>query len=100
MIDVEQFVVKEDESATHRKVINPPNDQVAEVLVQMYEDCAAAGFTGKWTVNFAQGGVPNIVTEHTIGNLEGLFDDEEEDENDSEENELDEDAPESEGEPV
>lgn len=83
MIDVEQFVVSEDESATHKKVINPPSDQVAEVLVQMYEDCAEAKFTGKWTVNFQQGGIANIVTEHTISGLEGLFDaDEDEGEED------------------
>ncbi len=104
MIDVEQYVVKEDESATHRKVIIPPNDQIAELLVQMYEDCAEAKFTGKWTVNFQTGGVPNIITEHTISGLEGLFDDDEdegdEDENDIEENELEEPDPESEGEPV
>jgi len=78
MIDVEQFVVSEEESATHRKVINVPRASVEEVLVQMYEDCSEASFTGKWTVNFVQGGIANIVTEHVKSGLEGLFDGDEE----------------------
>jgi len=85
MLASELNVVKDEEFATNRKVIVPENqDQVAEALVAIHDECVAGKFTGKITVNYSQGGVPNILTEHIHNGLEGLFDDEDdEDEEDT-----------------
>jgi len=99
MLASELNVVRDEEFATNRKVIVPENqDQVAEALVAIHDECVAGKFTGKVTVNYQTGGVPNILTEHVKNDLEGLFDDDdEEDEGDDdsdEESELDEESPE------
>jgi hypothetical protein len=79
MLASELNVVKDEEFATNRVVIVPKDqEQVAEALVAIHEECVAGKFTGNVTVNYNQGGVPNIVTEHIKSGLEGLFDDDEE----------------------
>ncbi len=85
MLASELNVVRDEEFATNRKVIVPENqDQVAEALVAIHDECVAGKFTGKVTVNYQTGGVPNILTEHIHNGLEGLFDDEDdEDEEDT-----------------
>jgi hypothetical protein len=93
MLASELNVVQDEEFATNRKVIVPENqDQVAESLVAIHDECVAGKFTGKVTVNYSQGGVPNILTEHVQSDLEGLFDDDEDEADDESEEDEEGDA--------
>jgi len=97
MLASELNVVRDEEFATNRKVIVPENqDQVPEALVAIHDECAAGKFTGKICVNYNEGGVTNITTEHVKGGLEGLFDDDDSDEENGDEDESDEESPEGE----
>jgi hypothetical protein len=88
MLASELNVVRDEEFATNRKVIVPlDQDQVAEALVAIHDECVGGKFTGKVVVNYNEGGVPNILTEHVRGGLEGLFD------SDEDEDEPEEDGP-------
>ena len=76
-------VVKDVEFATNQQVIVPrTQDEVAEALVAIHDECVESKFTGKVIVNYSEGGVPNILTEHVKHGLEGLFDDEDEEDAD------------------
>jgi hypothetical protein len=74
-------VIKDEESATNTKVV-VPRDQAAipGLLAAIHEGCVEGKFTGVVRVNYSQGGVPNIVTEHVIKGLEGIFGDIEDEE--------------------
>lgn len=69
-------VIKDEESATNTKVVVPASSgAVPGLLTAIHEGCVEGKFTGCVRVNYSQGGVPNIVTEHVIRNLEGIFGD-------------------------
>lgn len=73
-------VVKDEELATNRKVVVPKSKQtVAALLVAIHEGCVEGKFSGVVRVNYNDGGVPNIVTEHVVDDLEGLFGDDDDD---------------------
>jgi hypothetical protein len=74
-------VIKDEEYATNTKVVIPSSkESVAGLLAAIHEGCVEGNFTGCVRVNYSQGGVPNIVTEHVIKNLEGIFGDIEDEE--------------------
>ena len=69
-------VIKDEESATNTKVVVPSSaETVPGLLAAIHEGCVEGKFTGTVRVNYNQGGVPNIVTEHVIKGLEGIFGD-------------------------
>jgi len=81
-------VISDEESATNTKVVQPANKEaIPGLLAAIHEGCVEGKFTGTVTVNYNQGGATNIVTEHVIKNLEGIFgDDEDEEIEDEDEN--------------
>ena len=69
-------VIKDEESATNTKVVIAASaETVPGLLAAIHEGCVEGKFTGCVRVNYNQGGVANIVTEHVIKNLEGIFGD-------------------------
>ena len=90
MLASELNVVRDEEFATNQKmIVVKDQDQVSEALVAIHEECVAGGFTGRVVINYSQGGVPNILAEHVKHGLEGLFDDDSEDDSDESEEEVD-----------
>jgi hypothetical protein len=84
-------VVRDEEIAINRKIIVVENQmQVSDALGAIHEECSRAKFTGSVKINYSQGGVANIETNHERRGLSGLFD--EEDDESEEENEQDQET--------
>jgi hypothetical protein len=74
-------VIVDEEFATNRMVIKPESqDVVGELLGVIHEGFAESKSMAKIEATHMQGGVPNIVTEHVIKGLEGIFGDIEDEE--------------------
>jgi hypothetical protein len=57
-------VTKEEQFVTYRQVVTPEmRETIPEILTSLHSIFAADRMTGKITVNYMQGGVPNILTE-------------------------------------
>ena len=74
-------VISDEESATNTKIVQPANKEaIPGLLAAIHAGCVEGKFTGTVTVNYNQGGATNIVTEHVLKNLEGIFGDDDDEE--------------------
>ena len=69
-------IIKDEERGVNTRVIIPATkESVVPLLAAIHDGCVEGKFTGNVKINYSQGGVPNIVTEHFTKELEGLFGD-------------------------
>lgn len=72
-IPVEEInVTKEEQFATHRQIITPEGKEtIVPILTTLHDVLTLGKFRGKMIVNYNQGGVTNIMTEHVANVRKG-----------------------------